>query len=90
MKLARVFGDNMVLQRQMPICVWGENEAPQRAEVKLNGIPLCAAELPAGPFTMMIPAQEAMTDATLEIGSLVFHHVDIGEGRGFYGFGSLL
>lgn len=79
MKLARVFGDNMVLQRQMPICVWGENEAPQRAEVKLNGIPLCAAELPAGPFTMMIPAQEAMTDATLEIGSLVFHHVDIGE-----------
>lgn len=79
MKLARVFGDYMVLQRRMPICIWGENEAPQRAEVKLNGVTLCAEELPAGPFTLMVPAQEAMTDVTLEIGSLVFHHVDIGE-----------
>lgn len=79
MKLARVFGDNMVLQRRMPICVWGENEDPRRVEVKLNGVTLCTETLPAGPFTLMIPAQEAMADATLEIGSLVFHHVDIGE-----------
>ena len=79
MKLARVFGDYMVLQRRMPICIWGENEAPRQAEVKLNGVTLCTAELPAGPFSLMLPAQEAMTDGTLEIGSLVFHHVDIGE-----------
>lgn len=79
MKLARVFGDNMVLQRRMPICIWGENEAPQQVEVKLNGVMLCTAQLPAGPFTWMIPAQEAVTDAVLEIGDLSFHHVDIGE-----------
>lgn len=79
MKLARVFGDYMVLQRRMPICIWGENEAPAEAEVKLNGVTLCTASLPAGPFTLTLPAQEAMVDATLEIGSLVLRHVDIGE-----------
>ncbi|MGN0998460.1 MAG: sialate O-acetylesterase [Faecousia sp.] len=79
MKLARVFGDYMVLQRRMPICIWGENEIPEQVEVKLNGVTLCTEELPAGAFTLMIPAQEAMANATLEIGSLIFHHVDIGE-----------
>ena len=79
MKLARVFGDYMVLQRRMPIRIWGENEAPAGAEVKLNGVTLCSASLPAGPFALTLPAQEAMLDATLEIGGLVLRHVDIGE-----------
>lgn len=79
MKLARVFTDYLVLQRNMPICIWGTNEEPQNVVIRLNGQEVCNVELGAGEFLFQIPAQEAMEDALLEIGPVQLHHVDIGE-----------
>lgn len=76
---ALVFADYMVLQRRMPICIWGTCEEPEHISVCLNGREICTADLEAGEFTFQIPAQEAVEDALLEIGSIQLHHVDIGE-----------
>ncbi len=79
MKLARIFQDGMVLQRHMPICIWGTCEEPQTVAVRLNGKLLCLRELSEGPFQFPLPPQEAMEDALLEIGTISLGHVDIGE-----------
>lgn len=79
MKLARIFQDGMVLQRHMPICIWGTCEEPQTVAVRLNGKLLCRRELSEGPFQFTLPPQEAMEDALLEIGTVSLGHVNIGE-----------
>lgn len=79
MELARVFKDNIVLQRDIPICIWGYSEAARTLNVRLNDKILCETEIPAGEFTIQLPAQSAIEDATLEIGDITLHHVDIGE-----------
>ena len=79
MKLARVFKDGMVLQRDVPICVWGHSETAQTLKVRLNGEFLCEAQVTAGAFTIQLPALSAMEDAVLEIGDITLRHVDVGE-----------
>ena len=79
MKLARVFQDYMVLQRRMPICIWGTCDEAWTIPVRLNGKEICTVELTSGEFAFQIPAQEAMEDAVLEIGPVQLRHVDIGE-----------
>ena len=79
MELARVFKDGMVLQRNIPICIWGHSETAQTLKVRLNGKFLCETKVTAGEFTMQLPAQSAMEDAVLEIGGITLRHVDIGE-----------
>ena len=79
MELARVFKDGMVLQRDIPICIWGNSETAQTLRVRLNGEILCEANVTAGEFTIQLPAQSAMEDAVLEIGDITLRHVDIGE-----------
>lgn len=37
-------------------------------EVKLNGKLLCSRKIPAGEFSFLLPPQEAMEDATLDVG----------------------
>lgn len=36
MELARVFADNMVLQRRRPICIWGICDTAQMVTVRLQ------------------------------------------------------
>lgn len=79
MELARVFKDGMVLQRDIPICIWGHSETAQTLTVRLNGEFLCEANVTGGEFTIQLPAQSAMEDAVLEIGDITLRHVDIGE-----------
>ena len=79
MELARVFKDGMVLQRDIPICIWGHSETTQTLTARLNGEYLCEAQVTAGEFTIQLPAQSAMEDAVLEIGDITLRHVDIGE-----------
>ena len=79
MELARVFNDGMVLQRNIPICIWGRSETTQPLMVHLNGKFLCETKVTAGEFTIQLPAQSAMEDAVLEIGDITLRHVDIGE-----------
>lgn len=83
LKLAEVFGDGMVLQRRKPIRIWGNSEEAQKLSVSLNGITVAEADA-EGAFEMILPAQEALEDATLKIrGSLgdelEIKRVDIGE-----------
>lgn len=79
LKLARVFSDGMVLQRRMPILLWGVSDRAQSVTVRLDGERIAEAEVPAGDFALTLPAQEAREDAALEIGDFALRHVDVGE-----------
>lgn len=79
MRLARIFGDYMVLQRQRPILIRGSSGSEADIDVKLNGKLLCSRKIPAGEFSFLLPPQEAMEDAVLDIGPVRLSHVDIGE-----------
>lgn len=79
MRLARVFQDYMTLQRRQPILVWGTSDKKRVIEVRLNGEKICDAPVETEEFSFLIPPQEAIEDAVLEIGDIRFSHVDIGE-----------
>lgn len=79
MRLARVFGDYMVLQRRMPVRIWGVSSGEKMLEVKINGEKVCEEEIREGEFSFYIPPQEAAENVTLEIGAICLQHVDIGE-----------
>ena len=78
-QLARPFSDGMIFQRGRPILLWGSSDEAQSFAVRLNDETIANAELPAGDFTITLPAQEAMEDAVLKIGEVTLRHVDIGE-----------
>lgn len=79
MKLARIFQNYMVLQRNEPILLWGESDVPEKVEVTLNGTKIAEAEVQAGKVMITLPPQKAMEDATLCVGNQTISHVDIGE-----------
>ncbi|MDR1271458.1 MAG: sialate O-acetylesterase [Clostridiales Family XIII bacterium] len=84
-KLARIFQDRMVLQREKPTRIWGESGSAQKLSVLLNGVPLIEGAEVDGHFSLILPPQAAMTDAVLSLrGSteedeLEFKEVDFGE-----------
>lgn len=77
--LARVFSDGLVLQRHMPILIWGRSDEGQSISVRLNGEEILKTTIRAGDFSLLLPPQEALEDAVLEIGDIILRHVDIGE-----------
>lgn len=79
MKLARFFTDYIVLQRDMPVLIWGTATGDEMVVVKLNGEVICEKEVKKGVVSFVIPAQSAMEDAVLEIGDVKLSHVDFGE-----------
>lgn len=82
-QLAKIFQNGMTLQRQKPIKLWGSTDCSQQVTVSLNGEPLLENEAIVGDFTLILPEQEAMTDAVLTISGSVdtveLSSVDIGE-----------
>lgn len=64
MELSRVFADYMVLQRGMPILLWGHSDAAETVGVRLNGTLIAEAPVGAGAFSLTLPPQPAMEDAT--------------------------
>lgn len=79
MKLARIFQDGMLLQRQKPIKIWGKSKKEQDIKVKINGKVIYHTSIPEGEFSFFLPSQGEMEDAILEIGEHKFINVDIGE-----------
>lgn len=79
MQLARVFTDYIVLQRDRPILLWGRSDAAGTVPVRLNGRVIAQVPVEAGLCAFLLPAQPAMEDAVLEVGSVRLCHVDIGE-----------
>lgn len=80
--LADIFQNNMTLQRQKPIRIWGVTDTVQSVCVKLNGADVLSEVTIEGSFTLTLPAQEAMEDATVTIcgkDTVELENVDIGE-----------
>ena len=82
-QLARIFQNGMTLQRQKPIRIWGNTDCPQQVSVSLNGEILISNISIEKEFVLELPAQEAMTDATLIVAGsndvVELRNVDIGE-----------
>lgn len=84
LKLAEVFQDGMVMQRQKPIRLFGTAERGVTVTVFWNNERIAHREIPAGHFCIELPAQEAATDGTLTLETaggerITLNHVDIGE-----------
>lgn len=83
-ELAEIFQDNMLLQRNKPIRVWGTANREQHLTVLMNDAPVWDGEIPAGAFEVALPPQAAAEDLTMALRNsegeeLVIRHVDIGE-----------
>ncbi len=80
-QLARIFGNNMILQRNVPVLFWGVNDGGDIGNVslKLNGEELDTIVIPAGEFSFYFPEQEAMENVEISIGDITFSNVDFGE-----------
>ena len=59
MKLARVFQDNMVMQRRMPILIWGSTDKEEEIIVRMNGQEVYREVVIPGAVSFQIPPQEA-------------------------------
>ena len=84
--LPHVFGSHMVLQRDIPIPVWGWAEAGEKIEVKLGDVPAVAATTDAGgAWRVDLPAQKAGGPVKLTVTgktpekAITFDDVLIGE-----------
>lgn len=78
-KLAKIFSDNMILQRNMPIALFGESDSHQLIHVYLNGQLIAEDVIEEGKFSILLPPQEAIEDAELRVNDLILKNVDIGE-----------
>jgi sialate O-acetylesterase len=58
-KLPRMVGDNMVLQRDAPLKVWGWADAGERVQVDFNGRSVGTRADRRGRWSAMLPAQRA-------------------------------
>ena len=79
MKLARPFSDGMVLQRDMPIVIWGEAETDETIEVYLDEELLGEYLISEGHFQIELRSQPAKMDTTLRVGDVIIQNVDFGD-----------
>jgi len=81
---ALLFGENMLLQRQKPIYVWGRSVRDDLVTVTLDGVS-AEAVAEAGQWKAELPPMEAAEKVTMTIASqitgesITFHNVAIGE-----------
>ena len=59
LRLARVFGDHMVLQRDQSLRIWGVASPEERVTVRFNGEQADAIALQDGTFTVWLPPMSA-------------------------------
>lgn len=65
--LPHIFSDNMVLQRKMPIHIWGSADAKEIVYVTLNGISQSTITDRAGKWEILLPAMEAGGPFTVQV-----------------------
>ena len=82
-KLARIFQDGMVLQRNKPVSIWGESNSNQMITVTLNDSPILKCEIKIGKFNIQLPPQQTIFNGTLRFEgthhSLSLNDIDFGE-----------
>ncbi|MBI4581465.1 MAG: sialate O-acetylesterase [Planctomycetes bacterium] len=80
----RIFGDNMVLQRERPIPVWGKGQAGEEITVRLAGTEAKTKSDATGKWMVRLPALSAGGPHTLTISgkddkSVAYKNVMVGE-----------
>ena len=82
-KVSNLFGDHMVLQRDIPAPIWGTAEAGEGVKVKFGGNEVATQADPAGKWTVKLPPQKANAtpqDLTIEgKNTLVIRDVLVGD-----------
>ena len=83
LSVAMIFGNNMVLQRNKKIVVWGEAESGSSITVKLNGVTASVTAV-EGKWKAELPPMEACTGCEMHIEddkgqSIELKNVAIGE-----------
>ncbi len=61
-RLPRIFGDHMVVQRDQPLVVWGFADAGEKVEVTLAGAKASATTAKSGAWKVTLPAFQASAD----------------------------
>jgi len=83
LKLARLFGDHIVLQRDKPIRIWGENKPGDTVKIEINGRRSATVTGPEGRWMAELPALPAGGPHTITVKSrvetLIVSDVLIGE-----------
>jgi len=64
-RLPRIFGDHMVLQRDLPIPVWGWADPGEKVSVKLGDDSVSTVADDAGKWMVKLPAQQSGDPVTL-------------------------
>lgn len=67
LKLPQIFSDNMVLQRQQPIPIYGKANAGERVDVAFNSKKLSSVANARGEWKVMFPAMSHGGPYTLEV-----------------------
>ena len=82
-KLAGIFGDDMVLQRNKPIAVWGWGAAGEKLTITFNAQVVQATVGKDGTWKTSIPAQKAGGPFTLKItgatNSILLNNILVGD-----------
>jgi sialate O-acetylesterase len=85
MKLASLFSDNAVIQRNISVPVWGVTEPDSLIECKINNITIHGASSSSGAFMLRLPPLEAGGPYTLSVHNItdgnkcVIKNVMVGE-----------
>ncbi|PKI16683.1 sialate O-acetylesterase [Colwellia sp. 12G3] len=66
-KLATVFADSMVLQREQPINIWGTATKNEKIEVTLNGITFQSQANNQGHWLVKLSAQQVATGQSIKV-----------------------
>lgn len=81
--LSHIFSDNMVLQRDKPICIWGNASPKENIRIRLNGLTESITAGKDGKWKISFPAMHAGGPYVLEIqgkeNSILFDNVLIGD-----------
>lgn len=79
-ELGAPFKDNMVLQRGMPVNIWGKADAKQPVDIRFAGIRISMKADAAGSWLVKLPAMDAMKEPqVLTAGDAVVSNVLVGE-----------
>lgn len=81
--MPRVFSDNMVLQREMSVRVWGNADPRETVVVVLNGVSRSAVAGKAGDWEVLLPEMEAGGPFTMQVkgkdNELLFENILVGD-----------
>jgi sialate O-acetylesterase len=83
LKVANIFTDNMVLQRDKNIAVWGLDDKGRKVTVSINGITVCAVSGDDGKWLCVLPPMSAGGEYEMTVSddynSFTYKGVMIGE-----------